>query len=194
MTMTDDQDMHPESGFCVSDNSLNNLSDCILSDESDEFFLEIKKDLNQVERLVSDAVNNLVINFKFISQLTKSHHEMVMAIETLAVPNQNEPILELLRKQMLIADKIEHELEGAITSLQFGDLVTQLLAHTSNQLDMFVRVLQRIDSHGKNSPAEEKSMMDVTRKISEAMRTAQSRTKRKTVVQQAMHNGEIELF
>lgn len=192
--MTDNQNESRESGLCMSGSSLIELSDCTYNDEPDEFFLDIKNDLNQVDRLVSDAVNNLVINFKFISQLTKSHHEMVMAIETLAVPNQNEPILELLRRQMLIADKIEHELEGAITSLQFGDLVTQLLAHTSNQLDMFVRVLQRIDSHGKNSPAEEKSVMDVTQKISEAMRTAQSRTKRKTVVQQAMHNGEIELF
>ncbi|MDC8445331.1 MAG: hypothetical protein LV471_05300 [Nitrosomonas sp.] len=156
--------------------------------------MNIKNDLNQVDRLVSDAVNNLVINFKFISQLTKSHHEMVMAIEKLAVPDQSEPILELLRRQMMIADKIEHELEEAITSLQFGDLVTQLLAHTSNQLDVFIRVLQRIDGHNKSLPAEEKCLMDVGQGISKAMRIARSRTKEKPVVQQAMHNGEIELF
>jgi len=192
--MTDNQNEHRESGLCVSDSSLIELSDCIYNDESDEFFLDIKNDLNQIDRLVSDAVNNLVVNFKFISQLTKSHHEMVMAIEKLAVPNQSEPVLELLRRQMMIADKIEHELRDAITSLQFGDLVTQLLAHTSNQLDMFVRVLQRIDSRSKTLPADEKCLIDVTHNISKAMRIAQSRNKQKPVVQQAMHNGEIELF
>lgn len=192
--MTDDQHERRESDLIASGSSIIELSDCIYNDESDELFLDIKNDLNQIDRLVSDAVNNLVINFKFISQLTKSHHEMVMAIEKLAVPDQSEPILELLRKQMMIADKIEHELGEAITSLQFGDLVTQLLAHTSNQLDMFVRVLQRIDSYSKSLPAEEKCLMDVTRNISKAMQIAQSRTKEKPVVQQAMHNGEIELF
>jgi len=192
--MTDNQNESRESDLCVSGSSLIELSDCIYNDESDEFFLDIKNDLNQVDRLVSDAVNNLVINFKFISQLTKSHHEMVMAIEKLAVPDQSEPILELLRRQMMIADKIEQELGGAITSLQFGDLVTQLLAHTSNQLDMFVRVLQRIDGHSSTLSANEKCLVDVTQSISKAMRITQSRNKQKPVVQQAMHNGEIELF
>lgn len=192
--MVDDQNERRKSDPCVSDSSFIELDERTYNDESEEFFLNIKNDLSQIDRLISDAVNNLVINFKFISQLTKSHHEMVMAIEKLAVPNQSEPILELLRKQMLIADKIEHELGGAITSLQFGDLVTQLLAHTSSQLDMFVRFLQRIDAHGKNLSAEEKRLIDVNRNLSRAMRMTHAQNKKKPVVQQAMHNGEIELF
>ena len=91
-----------------------------------EYLMNIKGELNQVDRLVSDAVNNLVINFKYISKLTKSHHDMVLAIEKMAAPEGSKNILTLLDKQMTIADKIEQELEMAVTSLQFGDLVTQL--------------------------------------------------------------------
>lgn len=115
-----------------------------------------------------------------------------MAIEKLAIPNESEPVLELLKRQMMIADKIEHELGAAITSLQFGDLVTQLLAHTSDQLDVFIRVLQRIDRHS-NLQREDK-LIDGGKNVSQAMRIARSRNKKKPVIQQAMHNGEIELF
>ena len=163
--------------------------------EADEFFLNIKGELNQVDRLVSDAVNNLVINFKFISKLTKSHHEMVLAIEKLAAPEGSKPILDLLEKQMVVADKIEQELEMAITSLQFGDLVTQLLAHTTHQVELLSIELQRIDrqsSWGKKS--NKKTLNRIHEGISEAVALTKSNSKRKPVVQQGMQMGDIELF
>jgi len=191
--MADKQYKNEEQDLCTTDDSVTEIPNTIYNAEADEFFLNIKSDLNQVDRLVSDAVNNLVINFKFISQLTKSHYEMVMAIEKLAIPDGSEPILELLRKQMLIADKIEDELETAITSLQFGDLVTQLLAHTSSQIDVFNRVLQRIDRHS-SWQGKDKNMTNIHEGISKAVQITRSRGKQKPVVQQAMHRGEIELF
>jgi len=191
--MTEKQDINDKQNLCTADESGSDVVNSIYNVEADEFFLNIKNDLNQTDRLVSDAVNNLVVNFKFISNLTKSHYEMVMAIEKLAIPNESEPILELLRKQMMIADKIELELEAAIISLQFGDLVTQLLTHTANQIDVFNRVLQRIDRHS-NWQGKEKSVADVHRGISKAIQITRSRNKEKPVVQQAMHKGEIELF
>jgi len=163
--------------------------------EADEFFLNIKGELNQVDRLVSDAVNNLVINFKFISKLTKSHHEMVLAIEKLAAPESSKPILDLLEKQMVVADKIEQELEMAITSLQFGDLVTQLLAHTTHQVELLSIELGRIErqsSWGKKS--SKKTLNRIHEGISEAVALTKSNSKRKPVVQQGMQMGDIELF
>lgn len=161
--------------------------------EADEYFMNIKGELNQVDRLVSDAVNNLVINFKYISELTRSHHDMVIAIERMAATKENQAILELLEKQMAIADKIEQELENAVTSLQFGDLVTQLLAHTTRQVEMLNMVLQRIDRQS-NGKGEKISLRGVHEGISKAVNVANSKSKRKPVVQQGMQMGEIELF
>ncbi|MGZ0019002.1 hypothetical protein [Nitrosomonas sp. wSCUT-2] len=163
--------------------------------EADEFFLNIKGELNQVDRLVSDAVNNLVINFKFISKLTKSHHEMVSAIEKLAAPEGSKPILDLLEKQMVVADKIEQELEMAITSLQFGDLVTQLLAHTTHQVELLSIELQRIDRQSSwDKKSNKKTLNRIHEGISEAVALTKSNSKRKPVVQQGMQMGDIELF
>ncbi|MDO8894244.1 MAG: hypothetical protein U1D41_11340 [Nitrosomonas sp.] len=163
--------------------------------EADEYFMGIKGELNQIDRLVSDAVNNLVINFRYISKLTKSHHDMVLAIEKMAAPEGSKPILELLDKQMDIAGKIEQELEMAITSLQFGDLVTQLLAHTTHQVEILNIELQRIDRQGNwKKRVEEESLRTIHEGISKAVDVAKIKSKRKPVVQQGMQMGDIELF
>lgn len=163
--------------------------------EADEYFMDIKGELNQIDRLVSDAVNNLVINFRYISKLTKSHHDMVLAIEKMAAPEGSKPILELLDKQMDIADKIEQELEMAITSLQFGDLVTQLLAHTTHQVEILNMELQRVDRQGnRRKRIGEESSHTIHEGISKAINEAKNKSKRKPVVQQGMQIGDIELF
>lgn len=164
--------------------------------EADEYFMSIKGELNQVDRLVSDAVNNLVVNFKYISKLTKSHHDMVLAIERMAAPEGSKPILELLEKQMDIADKIEQELEMAVTSLQFGDLVTQLLAHTANQVESLNMELQRIDRQGswKENAGKNSLVTTMQEGISKAVNMAKTKSKRKPVVQHGMQMGDIELF
>lgn len=166
--------------------------DILRNSDAVEYFMNIKEELNQIDRLVSDAVNNLVINFRYISKLTKSHHDMVLAIEKMAAPESSKPILELLDKQMTIADKIEQELEMAITSLQFGDLVTQLLAHTGRQVEMLSIELQRFDRQDdlKNAIGHEVMQKGIT----SAVNAAKVKSKKKPVVQQGMQMGDIELF
>jgi len=184
-----------------SDNQVTHQSSMIEQDgvlcnaEADEYFMSIKGELNQVDRLVSDAVNNLVINFGYISKLTKSHHEMVLAIEKMAAPEGSKPILELLEKQMVIADKIEQELEMVVTSLQFGDLVTQLLAHTSRQVEALNIELQCIErQRGWRENVGKNTLDTIHEDVSKAVNMAKTKSKRKPVVQQGMQMGDIELF
>ena len=184
-----------------SDNQVTHQSSMIEQDgvlcnaEADEYFMSIKGELNQVDRLVSDAVNNVVINFGYISKLTKSHHEMVLAIEKMAAPEGSKPILELLEKQMVIADKIEQELEMVVTSLQFGDLVTQLLAHTSRQVEALNIELQRIErQRGWRENVGKNTLDTIHEDVSKAVNMAKTKSKRKPVVQQGMQMGDIELF
>jgi len=179
--------------FCSNQSVTVGLNEVLCITEAEVYFKNIKLELNQIDRLVCDAVNNLVINFKYISKLTKSHHEMVLAIEKMAIPKGSKPILELLEKQMVIADKIEQELDAAITSLQFGDLVTQLLTHTTRQVEILSTELQRIDLKG-NWKADIATLEAMQRKISYAVNVAQTENERKPVVQQGMQMGDVELF
>lgn len=192
--MTDlEPDDHRSGKPSADELASNNFYEMLCNADAEEYFMNIKDDLSQVDRLVSDAVNNLVINFKYISKLTKTHHDMVLAIEKMAVPEESRTIIELLEKQMIIADKIEQELEMTVTSLQFGDLVTQLLAHTVKQVESLNIELQRIDRQvdWKN---EQTPLLDKHKGISKAVSAANNRTRKKPVVQQGMQMGDIELF
>ncbi len=179
--------------FCSNQSVTVGLNEVLCNTEAEEYFKNIKLELNQIDRLVSDAVNNLVINFKYITKLTKSHHEMVLAIEKMAIPKGNKSIIELLEKQMVIADKIEQELDAAITSLQFGDLVTQLLSHTTRQVEILSMELQRLDLKG-NWKTDIAILEAMQKRISCAVNVAQTKNERKPVVQQGMQMGDVELF
>ena len=186
-------EMQPDDGKTDNQCSVGLLNEALCNTEADEYFTNIKVELNQIDRLVSDAVNNLVINFRYISKLTKSHHDMVLAIEKMAAPEGSKPIIELLEKQMIIADKIEQELEMAITSLQFGDLVTQLLAHTARQVETLNMELQRIDRQS-NWKSGKVTLRAIHEGVSKAVNMANTKSKRKPVVQQGMQTGDVELF
>lgn len=167
----------------------------ICNNTASEYLMGIKGDLNQAERLVSDAANNLVCNFRYISKLTGSHHEMVLAIERMVTPEERHSINELLEKQMLIANRIEQELEAVITSLQFGDLVAQLLAHTARQVEMLSDELRGIDRQGSlQGKAEKRSLNSTHSSINKAVNEVKNKGKKKPVVQQGMKMGDIELF
>ena len=169
------------------------VSESVCNIEIDEYFCDIKDELGQVDKLVNDAVNNLVMNFNYISKLTSSHHDMVLAIEKMAAPADNEPVLQLLKRQMKLAEKIEQELSATVTSLQFGDLVTQLLSHTAHQIDALNISLHRIDSQSVNKLGG-RNHNEVRGEISEAVISVKKHGKSKSVVQQGMRVGEVDLF
>jgi len=158
-----------------------------------EYFLNIKSELNQIDRLVNDAVTHLVINFEYINELSKSQHESILDIRKLSISMNNKSVLELLNKQIGIADKNEQELQSALTALQFGDLVSQLLAHTTKQIDMLNKALQHVD-YIINMSDSEKHQQEIGNEISMAIQLAVTKRMNKPVVQHEIQKGEIELF
>lgn len=152
----------------------------------------IKEDLNQLDRVVGDEVDNLIINFKYISKLTRSHHEMALAIEKMVIAGESDSIIEVLEKQKMLTDKIEQRLEAVITTLQFGDLVAQLLMHTSCQVGMLNIMLQRLDH--QNDLKKEIRCGVFHERSTRNVGTVKIKTKRKPVIQKKMQAGEIELF
>ncbi|PTN11399.1 hypothetical protein [Nitrosomonas aestuarii] len=159
----------------------------------DEYFLNIKSELNQIDRLVNDAVTHLMINFEYINELSKSQHEAILDIKKLSASRNNKSVLELLNKQIVITDKNEQELQSVLTALQFGDLVSQLLAHTTKQIDTLKNTLQHID-YIRNTSDSEKYKQGNNNEISMAVQLAVTKKTNKPVVQHEVQKGEIELF
>ena len=80
-------------------------------------------------------------------------------------------------------------------TLQFGDLVTQLLAHTSRQVEALNIELQRIErQRGWRENVGKNTLDTIHEDVSKAVNMAKTKSKRKPVVQQGMQMGDIELF
>lgn len=165
----------------------------------DEYFAGIRGELGQVDQLVGDAVGNLVASFKYIDKLTRSQQEISLAIAHAANCSRVEdggPLGRLLEQQAANADHIEQEVDAAVTSLQFGDLVAQLLRHTIIRVEALGTALQRLDwedaGHEGGEPARKRRGSHEG--IGRAVMAANAGTRRKPVVQQGMQKGGIELF
>jgi hypothetical protein len=164
----------------------------------DDYFAGIKGELNQVDRLVGDAAGNLVASFKYIGKLTRSQQEISEAIAQSAAIGcgTGEPAGPLLERQAVIADQIEQEADAAVTSLQFGDLVAQLLSHTMIRVEALGEALERIDRQDVDQESDElaRKPRRIHEGISGAVTAANAASRRKPVVQHGMQTGEVELF
>lgn len=78
-------------------------------------------DLQRLDGLLDDAVQGLMAHFSAV------HGQLAQV--ALSLPGQPEPDP---RAQLMAA--VSDELRGAITALQFQDMATQLIAHTTRQL------------------------------------------------------------
>jgi hypothetical protein len=152
----------------------------------------------QVDRLVGDAVGNLVASFKYIGKLTRSQQEISQAIAQSAAigSGTGEPAGQLLERQTVIADQIDQELDAAVTSLQFGDLVAQLLSHTMIRVEALGAALQRIDWQDAEQASGElaRKPQRIHQGICRAVTAANAASRRKPVVQHGMQTGGVELF
>ena len=72
-------------------------------------------------------------------------------------------------------------------------IVTQLLNHTAHQIDALNMSLHRIDSQSVNKLGE-RSLNEIRGEISEAVISVKKQGKSKSVVQQGMRVGEVDLF
>ena len=163
-----------------------------------DYLAGIGGELGQVERLVGDAVGNLVASFNYIGKLIRSQQAISLAIVTVktATPANSELVSQLLDWQTAVADQIKQEVDAVVTSLQFGDLASQLLGHTMIQVEALGTALRRTDTPDAGAQRGELSCEPrwIHEGISMAVTAANAATRRKPVVQQGMQRGAIELF
>lgn len=188
----EDFEIQPEAGPDPAARDMKVLCDSHL----DDYFTGIKAELNQVDRLVGDAVGDLVASFRYIGKLTRSQQEISRAIAATAAPSNGESMEQMLNRQAVIADQIEQEVDAAVTSLQFGDLVAQLLGHTTTRVEALGTALQRIDRQDVEQECDQRAWNPrrIHEGIAGAVTAANAASRSKPVVQHGMQKGEVELF
>ena len=163
-----------------------------VSDHGKQHLVEVESDLNQTTFLLSEAIEKLGASFMAIHQAVSEQQAL---LETLLadVPAARQAELASYREQ------IGEEVNAAVTGLQFQDLTSQLIARTVNRVNGLKELLQELAGHGQDiepdhEHAEIAKFLEEMNHNLNAGSHALSGGLRRSVNQQDMDSGEIELF
>ena len=174
---------------------LENKDGVICNNTASEYIMGLKGDLNQAETLTSTAAPPHLTHHPPRRLFPGAPPAIFPPLPPPAAPFAPPSLLLPFPPLLLIANRIEQELEAVITSLQFGDLVAQLLVHTARQVEMLSDALRGIDRQGSlQGKAEKRALNSTHSSINKAVNEVKNKGKKKPVVQQGMKMGDIELF
>ena len=90
-------------------------------------------------------------------------------------------------------EKLEHDINAAVTNMQFQDMVTQLLNHVLKRVKA-VNAVTHTAAPLVDPATDERSIAVAQRELDAELRTARETTAKNPVKQGSMQTGDIELF
>lgn len=165
-----------------------------VSDHGKQHLIEVEADLLQTTFLLSEAIEKLSTSFTAVHDAVCAQQQILDTV--VAKYAIEEPVLEKLDS---FKSKIGDEVNVVITSLQFQDLTSQLVARTIKRVNGLKDLLHELESHSNEmDPGHEheeivKFLEEMSRSLQVGSR-ALSGGLRQSVGQQDMATGEIDLF
>jgi hypothetical protein len=160
----------------------------------DEYFTAVTKDLEQLYKLVGQAVEDLVVRAVHIGSLSRSQREVASAMADAAHAAASAELSELVAKQAELGGSLDRHVMAVVTSLQFGDLAQQLLGHIAKRVSALAEALQRIEQAERGCTCAAGDSASRAKALTSAVDSARSGLASKPVVQQGMQSGDVELF
>ena len=154
------------------------------------------KELTRVDELLAHAIGQLLTAFNGVSDQVQAHQRELA--EEVAVA-QGTPAADRLRAT---AERVASDVNGAVTALQFRDVVGQKLDHVRRELQALGHLMQKIRALSSTQPglalAPERAEASGPAALGAGVRALlQHRKQRRAaspVRQELMHAGEVELF
>ena len=173
-----------------------------LSGRTAHFSQQIRGRVGSMQKSIGDA--EVAINKLAAQDMTfalKSKQDVENAMHH--VDDMNTSTGHTVRELQQIAEAMERNVGQAVTSLQFQDMVTQLIGHVSKRLDELHGIMREIE--GASSVVESGAVSGFAPQQADRLRAhlglARSRldqlhdnTKNNPVRQESFSSGEVELF
>ncbi len=168
-----------------------------LSARAEHFSAQIRASVNLVRASITDTEQS-------INQMASL--DMAFALESKArldtimqrVQQTNQNMAQVITKQNEISSQVDQVVGSAVTSLQFQDLVSQLLQHSRLRLDSMQQAWDRMgtlaqeEQGGKSTSIAEAD--GVRQEITTIFKRANEVCERNPVRQEHMQSGDIDLF
>lgn len=168
-----------------------------LSERAEHFSQQIRKKVVEVHSALSDAeqsINNMASLDMSFALDSKQRLDVTMA----KLGEVNQTMMDAVRKQAEISGKVDVVVGGAVMSLQFQDLVGQLLQHSRLRLDAMHDAWQKIgeiaDRESGHAMMSDQDLTLIRQEILDVFAQAQQVSARNPVRQGSMDSGDIDFF
>jgi hypothetical protein len=165
-----------------------------VSDHGKQHLVEVEADLLQTTFLLTEAIEKLGISFMAVHQAV-TEQQLVLS----AVMKQHQFDAEETKKLEDFKLKIGEEVNAAVTGLQFQDLTSQLLVRTIKRVNGLKDLFNELGHHSDSIDPEHEheEIVKFLEEMSQSLHVgshALSGGLRRSVAQQDMSTGDIELF
>jgi len=147
-------------------------------------------ELLRVDELLAHAIEQLMAAFNSVSDEAR-RHQQELRLEAAAA--QGTPAAERLRAA---AERVASEVNGAVTALQFRDVVGQKLGHVRRELEALEQVMLRIRevSVPQPEPADASGQATFATQVKVLLQELEQAKAASPAQQELMHAGEVDLF
>jgi methyl-accepting chemotaxis protein len=175
------------------------------------------RDLSARTTQFSQQINGLMQTMQSSVQQTEdaiqrmASQDMTFALESKqriegiirTLDDQNRSRTETVGQLGAAAQEMEGRVNGAVTALQFQDMVSQLISHVQKRVEALDNVIRhlgeladalRADAASMDAPAAIGALRTETKKIASSLESLAAETINNPVGQRAMTQGDIELF
>jgi methyl-accepting chemotaxis protein len=168
-----------------------------LSGRSEQFSRQIRTNVQKVHDSIRDAeasISNMASLDMSFALEAKGKIDTTLA----HVKLMNSNMVHVIEDQHKISNEVDQVVGRAVTSLQFQDMVGQLIQHSHTRISSMERAWQRLGDwsseaqQGRAASAERISQM--RQEISDIFAEAERLSERSPVRQEKMETGDIDLF
>lgn len=167
-----------------------------LSSRSEQFSQQIRNTVSGVKEAISTA--QLSIAQMASLDMSFAIHSKEKVEEALLRAQKVENMAEIMQQQADIAREIDVVVGRAISSLQFQDMVGQLLQHSNTRIHSMETAWHRMGDWSREATQGRAASLDKIDKmraeIGDIFIEADAMGKRKPVRQEKMETGDIDLF
>ncbi|OGT19871.1 MAG: hypothetical protein A2342_01010 [Gallionellales bacterium RIFOXYB12_FULL_54_9] len=168
-----------------------------LSSRAEQFNQQIRRSVNQVHEAITGTEQSIKqmasVDMDFALH-SKNRMDNVMA----HARQINRDMSQAISRQAEISDKVGQVVGSAVTSLQFQDMVNQLLQHSMRRLDCMQNVWRRLQEHADRARLSGGMVGDevelVRQEILDLFDQANQVSARNPVRQESLQSGDVELF
>ncbi|CAG0123882.1 Methyl-accepting chemotaxis protein PctC [Rhodocyclaceae bacterium] len=168
-----------------------------LSTRAEHFSSQIRSNVNKVHGAIGEAEKSISQMASLDMQFALDSKKRLDAVMQ-RVQQTNESMSQVIVKQAEISGKVNDVVGNAVTSLQFQDMVNQLLQHSRLRLDSMQDAWRIIGDLARNEQNGELATSDETQRVSqeiiEIFKRANQVSQRNPVRQEHMQSGDIDLF